>query len=95
MANDQELRRLLIQYTGKTLPEVAQEVQKNEGSGGKSEKAKQVFAMLWYVLSPHPCPLHSSFLGFRRAVREVTTPFGGTGYSHDTQSAVAMSVSLL
>ena len=47
MANDQELRRLLIQYTGKTLPEVAQEVQKNEGSGGKLEKAKQVFAMLW------------------------------------------------
>ena len=47
MANDQELRRLLQQYSGKTLPEVAQEVQKNEGSGGKAEKAKQVFAMLW------------------------------------------------
>lgn len=47
MANDQELRRLLQQYSGKTLVEVAQEVQKSEGSGGKSEKAKQVFAMLW------------------------------------------------
>jgi regulatory factor X len=47
MANDQELRRLLQQYGGKTLVEVAQEVQKSEGSGGKSEKAKQVFAMLW------------------------------------------------
>ena len=46
-ANDQELRRLLIQYRGKTLKEVATEVQKNEGAGGKSEKAKQVFAMLW------------------------------------------------
>lgn len=52
MANDQELRRLLHQYGGKTLPEVAQEVQKNEGSGGKAEKAKQVFAMLWYVSTP-------------------------------------------
>ena len=47
MANDQELRRLLQQYQGKTLKEVAAEVQKNEGAGGKSEKAKQVFAMLW------------------------------------------------
>jgi regulatory factor X, other len=47
MANDQELRRLLAQYQGKTLKEVALEVQKNEGAGGKSEKAKQVFAMLW------------------------------------------------
>lgn len=49
MANDQELRRLLAQYQGKSLKEVAAEVQKNEGSGGKSEKAKQVFAMLWFV----------------------------------------------
>ncbi|EXJ79743.1 hypothetical protein A1O3_08026 [Capronia epimyces CBS 606.96] len=47
VANDQELRRLLAQYQGKSLNEVAAEVQKNEGSGGKSEKAKQVFAMLW------------------------------------------------
>ena len=47
LANDQELRRLLVQYHGKTLKEVAAEVQRNEGSGGKSEKAKQVFAMLW------------------------------------------------
>ena len=47
LANDQELRRLLAQYDDKTLPEVASEVQKNEGAGGKSEKAKQVFAMLW------------------------------------------------
>ena len=47
LANDQELRRLLQQYQGKTLQNVASEVQKNEGSGGKSEKAKQVFAMLW------------------------------------------------
>jgi hypothetical protein len=49
LANDQELRRLLQQYNNKSLPEVAAEVQKNEGAGGKSEKAKQVFAMLWYV----------------------------------------------
>lgn len=47
MANDQELRRLLHQYAGRSLKEVALEVQKNEGAGGKSEKAKQVFAMIW------------------------------------------------
>lgn len=47
MANDQELRRLLQQYQGRSLKEIALEVQKNEGAGGKSEKAKQVFAMLW------------------------------------------------
>jgi regulatory factor X, other len=47
LANDQELRRLLDQYEGKTLKDVAAEVQRNEGAGGKSEKAKQVFAMIW------------------------------------------------
>jgi regulatory factor X, other len=47
LANDQELKRLLSQNGHKTLPEVAGEVQRNEGSGGKSEKAKQIFAMLW------------------------------------------------
>lgn len=49
LANDAELRRLVQQYQGRTLKEVAAEVQQNEGGGGKSEKAKQVFAMLWYV----------------------------------------------
>jgi regulatory factor X len=47
MANDAELRRLLQQYQGRTLKEVAIEVQRKEGGEGKSEKAKQVFAMLW------------------------------------------------
>jgi regulatory factor X, other len=49
LANDAELRRLVLQYEGKSLREVAAEVQQNEGGGGKSEKAKQVFAMLWYA----------------------------------------------
>jgi hypothetical protein len=50
LANDAELRRLLNQHEGKSLKEVAQEVQKTEGhNGGKAEKAKQVFAMLWSV----------------------------------------------
>ena len=50
LANDQELRRLLQQHEGKTLRDVALEVQKTEGqNGGKAEKAKQVFAMIWYV----------------------------------------------
>lgn len=47
LANDAELRRLVHQYQGRTLKEVAAEVQQHEGGGGKSEKAKQVFAMLW------------------------------------------------
>jgi regulatory factor X len=47
MANDAELRRLLQQYQGRSLKEVATEVQRKEGGEGKSEKAKQVFAMLW------------------------------------------------
>lgn len=48
MANDQELRRLLQQHEGKTLRDIALEVQKTEGqNGGKAEKAKQVFAMIW------------------------------------------------
>jgi regulatory factor X, other len=47
LANDAELRRLVQQYQGKKLKEVAAEVQQSEGGGGRSEKAKQVFAMLW------------------------------------------------
>ncbi|EEP79532.1 conserved hypothetical protein [Uncinocarpus reesii 1704] len=47
IANDNELRRLLRQYDGYTLHQMAMEVQKHEGAGGKSEKVKQVFAMIW------------------------------------------------
>lgn len=47
IANDNELRRLLRQYDGFTLRQMATEVQKHEGAGGKSEKVKQVFAMIW------------------------------------------------
>ncbi|KAN0072371.1 hypothetical protein V8E54_009300 [Elaphomyces granulatus] len=47
IANDNELRKLLRQYDGYTLKQMAVEVQKHEGAGGKSEKVKQVFAMIW------------------------------------------------
>ncbi|KAK2744968.1 hypothetical protein FQN57_004098 [Myotisia sp. PD_48] len=47
IANDNELRRLLHQYDGYTLLQMAAEVRKHEGEGGKSEKVKQVFAMIW------------------------------------------------
>jgi regulatory factor X len=47
IANDNELRRLLRQYDGYSLQQMAAEVQKHEGAGGKSEKVKQVFAMIW------------------------------------------------
>lgn len=46
-ANDQELRRLLAQYEGKALKDISIEIRRSEGEGGKSEKLKQVFAMLW------------------------------------------------
>lgn len=47
VANDNELRKLLRQYEGFSLKQMAAEVQKHEGAGGKSEKVKQVFAMVW------------------------------------------------
>lgn len=47
IANDNELRRLLRQYDGYSLRQMATEVRKHEGAGGKSEKVKQVFAMIW------------------------------------------------
>ncbi|PGH08584.1 hypothetical protein GX51_01103 [Blastomyces parvus] len=47
VANDNELRRLLRQYDGYSLHHMAAEVQKHDGTGGKSEKVKQVFAMIW------------------------------------------------
>ncbi|OQD80704.1 hypothetical protein PENANT_c033G02566 [Penicillium antarcticum] len=47
LANDMELRKLLRQYEGWTLKQMAAEVMKHEGGGGKAEKVKQVFAMIW------------------------------------------------
>ncbi|KAK2801696.1 hypothetical protein FQN50_007609 [Emmonsiellopsis sp. PD_5] len=50
LANENELRRLLRQYDGYSLHQMAAEVQKHDGSGGKSEKMKQVFAMICVTL---------------------------------------------
>lgn len=47
VANDNELRKLLRQYEGWNLKQMAAEVMKHEGGGGKAEKVKQVFAMIW------------------------------------------------
>ncbi|KAJ5126405.1 uncharacterized protein N7443_009445 [Penicillium atrosanguineum] len=47
LANDNELRKLLRQYEGYSLQQMAAEVMKHEGAGGKAEKVKQVFAMIW------------------------------------------------
>ncbi|KAE8388344.1 hypothetical protein BDV23DRAFT_112566 [Aspergillus alliaceus] len=47
LANDNELRKLLRQYEGFSLKQMAAEVLKHEGAGGKAEKVKQVFAMIW------------------------------------------------
>jgi regulatory factor X len=47
VANDNELRKLLRQYEGWSLKQMAAEVMKHEGAGGKAEKVKQVFAMIW------------------------------------------------
>jgi regulatory factor X len=47
IANDNELRKLLRQYENWNLKQMAAEVMKHEGGGGKAEKVKQVFAMIW------------------------------------------------
>lgn len=47
VANDNELRKLLRQFEGWSLKQMAAEIMKDEGGGGKAEKVKQVFAMLW------------------------------------------------
>lgn len=49
LANDNELRKLLRQYESWNMQQMAEEVQRTEGAGGKSERVKQVFAMIWYV----------------------------------------------
>ncbi|KAJ5889021.1 hypothetical protein N7495_009062 [Penicillium taxi] len=46
-ANDNELRKLLRSYESYSLQQMAAEVMKHEGAGGKAEKVKQVFAMIW------------------------------------------------
>ncbi len=49
IANDLELRRLFRENQGRSIREVAAQVLTNE-RGPKSEKTKQIFAMLWYDL---------------------------------------------
>jgi len=49
IANDLELRRLFRENKGRSIKEVAAQVLTNE-RGPKSEKTKQIFAMLWYEL---------------------------------------------
>lgn len=49
-ANDAELRRLFNEHRGRPLKEVAGDVLVHE-RGPKSEKTKQIFAMLWYAWS--------------------------------------------
>ena len=46
IANDLELRRLFRENQGRSLKDVAAQVLANE-RGPKSEKTKQIFAMLW------------------------------------------------
>lgn len=46
LANDMELRRLFRENQGRSLKDVAGQVLANE-RGPKSEKTKQIFAMLW------------------------------------------------
>lgn len=59
LANDNELRKLLRQYEAYTLKQMAAEVLKHEGAGGKAEKVKQVFAMIWYAVM---CPISNGSL---------------------------------
>ena len=55
IANDLELRRLFRENQGRSIKEVAAQVLTNE-RGPKSEKTKQIFAMLWYDI-PRTCLL--------------------------------------
>ena len=48
-ANDNELRRLLRENQGRSLSDVAKQINKDD-SGSKQEKDKQVFGMLWYTI---------------------------------------------
>lgn len=47
IANDIELKKLFLENKGRPLKEVAAQVLANE-RGPRSEKTKQIFAMLWY-----------------------------------------------
>lgn len=48
-ANDLELKKLLRDNQQETLPRIAARIHRADNNGEKSEKHKQVFAMLWLV----------------------------------------------
>lgn len=52
-ANEKELRELLEKSEGRTLDSIVRDVRNAERSQ-KSEKAKQLFAMRWYVCESRP-----------------------------------------
>jgi len=54
--NDTELKELLRNNVGRSLDDVSREVVANE-RGSAAEKTKQLFAMLWYVITVSPCRL--------------------------------------
>lgn len=70
-ANEIEMRQLFQSNKHRTLPDVARELHGNE-RGPQSERTRQVFAMLWYVVRPDPSNLHSAdnhhFLGSTKFV---------------------------
>ncbi|KAI4204396.1 MAG: hypothetical protein LQ350_001152 [Teloschistes chrysophthalmus] len=61
IANDLELRKLFRENMGRSLKEVAAQVLTNE-RGPRSEKNKQIFAMLWYN-NPIVPPLNPASFG--------------------------------
>ena len=54
IANDIELKKLFRENVGRSLKDVAAQVLANE-RGPRSEKTKQIFAMLWWVISINAC----------------------------------------
>lgn len=84
LANDNELRRLLQQYKGQTLQSVAAEVHKTDGAGAKSEKPKQVFAMLWWVSHDYSRSFTNLNLGSTNLVEKALVQFAGTRFFHVT-----------
>src|SRR5208282_4529763 len=69
-ANEMEMRQLFHTNKHRTLPEVARELHGNE-RGPQSERTRQVFAMLWYVVRFRPSSLPSANNTFPCRINEV------------------------
>ncbi len=92
-ANELEMRQLFHSNKNRTLPDVARELHGNE-RGPQSERTRQVFAMLWFVIvsTSNEIGLLLILLGLTKSATKEKVLYQGVVYMRITSQGVQQSV---